>query len=330
MTSTEIERHQGNTVALTDEHYLSRLPQLAEQLAHSGMCPEAFKGKPNDICIIGYSLADNGLRLSINTLPQCYVVKGRPGYMAQIQTAMAALHGIDIHPVGHRCDENSATVEVILPNGQRHEVTFTMEEARRAGLDKTPGEMYRKFPTNMLVARATTRAISWYCPAVKLGLAGTIDMEELGVIDATSHDAPGETGEVIPIPAAKKQVLEMVLAHWPVKEGETDEQRLDGAKQCANVLWLTHNLPSGQDMIPVSRLRGILSTYDEVDRKSAGESPAPAQAPEGDEPVGEDRKTPQEPELVTPEIVRPDEEAFDGSNADALPFDYSGPDGEPF
>lgn len=270
MTGTEIERHQGSTVALTDDHYLDRLPKLAEQLSKSAMCPESFRGKPDDIAIVGYSLADNGLRLSINTLPQCYVVKGRPGYMAQIQTAMAALHGVDIHPIGHLCDDRSATVEVILPNGQRHEVTFTMDEARRAGLDKTPGEMYRKFPTNMLVARATTRAISWYCPAVKLGLAGTVNMEEIGVVDAEIVSAD-ETGQMIPIPAAKKRVLDLVLAHWPASPDETDEQRIESAKKCANLLWRSHNLPSGQDMIPLSSLDGIFASYDEIDRRSGRE-----------------------------------------------------------
>lgn len=203
MASTDIERRQGNTVALTDEHYLSRLPDLAEQLSKSGMCPEVFKGKPDDIAIVGYSLADNGLRLSINTLPQCYVVHGRPGYMAQIQTAMAAMHGVTIRPVGHLCDEVSATVEVLLRDGTRHEVTFTLKEAEKAGLTKdkvsrdgkSSPSMYKLFPTSMLVARATTRAISWYCPAVKLGLAGTVDMDELDVIDIP--DANGETGEIV-------------------------------------------------------------------------------------------------------------------------------------
>ena len=200
MASTEIERHQGNTLALTDEHYLSRIPQLAEQLARSTMCPEQFKGKPDEIAIVGYSLADNGIRLSINTLPQCYVVHNRPGYMAQIQTAMAAMHGYDIHPVGSKCDEQSATVEVVTPKGERHQVTFTMAEARRAGLDKNPGQMYHKWATNMLVARATTRAIGWYCPQVKLGLAGTVNVDELAAVEAaagTPVDADPATGEIV-------------------------------------------------------------------------------------------------------------------------------------
>lgn len=224
---TAIERHHSAAVAHIGDHYLEQIPAIAEQLARSSMCPDTFKGKPADIAIVGYSLADNGLRLSINTLPQCYVVNGRPGYMAQIQQAMAAMHGVTIRPVSERCDEKSATVEVLLTDGSRHEVTFTMAEAVRAGLDKKQGDMYRKWPANMLVARATTRAISWYCPAVKLGLAGTVNLDELDAIDVTSAEVDRETGEIVgageDVPRGEPLIDETVRADLLAAIGALDD-----------------------------------------------------------------------------------------------------------
>ncbi len=88
--------------------------------------------------------------------------------LAQIQTTMAALHGIDLHPIDELCNDDTATVEMTMPNGRTYRVTFTMEEAKRAKLDQRGGNQYGIRPGNMLVARAMTRAIDRHCPAVKL------------------------------------------------------------------------------------------------------------------------------------------------------------------
>lgn len=297
MTSTELERHTGNSAAITDEHYLNRLPALAEQFAKSSMCPEHFRGKPADIEITAWGLAENGIRLNPLTLKQCFVIKGSPGYGAQLQSTMAALHGIDIHPIDTRCTADSATVEVVMPNGARYEVTFTMEEARTAKLDKNPGEMYLKWPGNMLVARATTRAIDRHCPAVKLGLAGSINMADLHSIEAESHDIDPETGEISPpasspgepeitVPAGMKLVLAAVTAAHP---DWTESQ----CKGVASLLWSSHQFPRGQQMMPLSLVEAAISRL----------SPVPDQGVPGDEPVASVITTAQEPETVQPEIV---------------------------
>jgi hypothetical protein len=192
-------------LALRDENYLAAIPDMAKQFARSGMCPAVFRGKPDDVAVVAYSLASLGVRLSFPTLSQCYVVHGKPGLMCQLQSALAARQGVDIHPVPEKCDDTTATVAVTDRTGGRHEVTFTMAEAERAGLTKpaASGEpsMYSKWPGNMLVARATTRAASWYCPEVKLGLAaaGTVNAEEADVLDADPET--GEIREPLNVPA---------------------------------------------------------------------------------------------------------------------------------
>lgn len=300
--TTDIERHYGNPVAITDERELARIPQLAERLAKSNMCPAQFKGKPDDIVVAGYGLADNGIRLSFSTLAQVYVIQGRPSYMAQIQSAMAALNGIDVQPVEELCDTKSATVEVTMPNGRTHRVSFTWEEAVRGNL--AGKDTYKQFPAAMLVARATTRAVDRHCPAVKLGLAGSINMMELGTVPTDARELPAdsdETGELISIAAAKQLVLDMLVAHWSDNGGSVEE-RVDRAKKSANLLWLSHKLPSGQGTMPRSRLEGILSTFDDAESSA----PGPDQALDGEaqaESVESTSRSPQGPERVTPEIV---------------------------
>src|SRR6185312_11023102 len=102
---TAIERYEPpRNEIVTDDRYMDRIPVMAEQFAKSGLCPAVFKGKPDDVAVIAYSLADLGLRLTLNTLPQCYVIHGRPGFMAQLQAGAASRHGYTIRPVTAKCD----------------------------------------------------------------------------------------------------------------------------------------------------------------------------------------------------------------------------------
>ena len=316
MTSTEVavitptmtvERHAGNLKALQDEHYLARIPKLAIELAASNMVADAFKGKPEEIAIIGYGLADNGILLSISTLSQCYTVKGRPGYMAQIQIAMAALHGCIIRPRASKCNETTATVHVSLPDGFRDEVTFTMAEARRAKLHENPGGMYDKWPTNMLVARAVTRAISWYCPEVKLGLAGSVDLTEMAVLDARTGmiREVEENGEMIPVPHGKKMVLKEIIDRTP---DLANPELIDQAKAMARMLWASHRLPEGQTLVPLSEVEGLIASIPDTSfSQSASPTPsgeaAPAETAHGlrQEGAAPTEKSPVE--VVVPEVM---------------------------
>jgi hypothetical protein len=277
------------------------------------MVPDRFKGKANDIAVIGYSLADLGLRLSLNTLPMAYVIHGTPGYMAQLQSGIAGLHGFDVHPKAGACDEKSATVVLTTPKGETHEVSFTMAEAERAGLTKDkPGRdgkpstpsMYKLWPGNMLVARATTRAISWYCPEVKLGLAGTIDMAEVEAVDAVSHEVdPEETGEIVTAASAKNQLVKAYEANIGLTHGQ--------AITCAKLLWDSHRL--GRDPIPLTRLTILLDAVASFARDMTGFDAAP------------------EPETATvpPCEADTDEELAEGEIVEEQPGMF-GKDGDPF
>jgi hypothetical protein len=69
--------------------------------------------------------------------------------------------------------------------------TFSMNDAAQAGLG---GDNWKKYPRNMLFARAMSNGAKWYCADVFGGPVYTPD--ELGA------PVDGETGEVIDMPAA--------------------------------------------------------------------------------------------------------------------------------
>ena len=68
--------------------------------------------------------------------------------------------------------------------------TFTAKDAANAGLS---GDNWRKFPRNMLFARAISNGAKWYCPDLSGGPLYTPD--ELGA------QVDGETGEVVDAPS---------------------------------------------------------------------------------------------------------------------------------
>jgi hypothetical protein len=78
------------------------------------------------------------------------------------------------------------------PGAEAHKVgvsSFTIADAKAAGL--VNGENWKKYPRNMLFARAMSNGAKWFCPDVFGGPVYTPD--ELGAI------VDGETGEVVDI-----------------------------------------------------------------------------------------------------------------------------------
>ena len=76
---------------------------------------------------------------------------------------------------------------------------FTMEDAKNAQLN---GDNWKKFPANMLFARAISNGAKWHCPDIFGGpiytpdeLGAAVD-EEGDVIDATPRIVDNDTGEV--------------------------------------------------------------------------------------------------------------------------------------
>jgi hypothetical protein len=71
-------------------------------------------------------------------------------------------------------DETKAVLHLVHPNGDKHTETFTIEDAKRAGLSSNSN--YSKFPKAMLRSRAITaglKSIGWE------GAVGAYDPDEL-------------------------------------------------------------------------------------------------------------------------------------------------------
>jgi hypothetical protein len=103
-----------------------------------------------------------------------YIIKGQIALSANLMAALVKRSGRYDYRIT-RLDNEAAVLE-ILDNGQvAYTSSFTVEDAKAAGVGG--GDNWRKFPRNMLFARALSNGTRWVCPHV---LMGAYVPEELG------------------------------------------------------------------------------------------------------------------------------------------------------
>lgn len=149
--------------------------------------PESYRKNPGAILLA----QEWGRRFGLDTLTVIQNVsfyEGKPIIDATMQRALAAHAGYRVSPLEH--DEKSATVQVtVIATGEvLGTSTYTIEDAATANLLNKNN--WKNHPKNMLVARASTNAIRFYCPEVT---AGVYTRDEL---DDHATDVP-------PIPPAQ-------------------------------------------------------------------------------------------------------------------------------
>jgi hypothetical protein len=124
----------------------------------------------------GVNIIKGKVTLSANLIASAIKRSGRYNYRVVTLTDDACR--IDFYEAGERIGTSE----------------FSTADAKAAGL---AGDNWRKFPRNMLFARAISNGAKWYCPDLSGGPLYTPD--ELGA------QVDGETGEVIDAPVVVKQ-----------------------------------------------------------------------------------------------------------------------------
>lgn len=154
-------------------------------LAASGLLPEQYQGKPENILWAieyGRSLGIEPMA-AINGIN---VIKGKP-------TASAALIQTLVRNAGHRlrvqADSTKAVCEIIRKDDPDYVFTsiWDMERAKLAGLTSNPS--WAKYPQQMLKARAVSECARDACAEVLAGVQYTPEEME----DVSRETTPRET-----------------------------------------------------------------------------------------------------------------------------------------
>lgn len=139
--------------------------------------------------------------IDLLTTMQCIAfIGGKPVVEATMQRALVERHGYDAVVVSATSD--AATVEIRQGETLKGSATYTMDHARAAGLANK--DNWKKNAEDMLVARATTRAVRRYAPSVLLGVRTFDELDDpIDVLvpeiepEGTSlEESPSEAGAV--------------------------------------------------------------------------------------------------------------------------------------
>ena len=134
-----------------------------------------------------------------------HIIQGKPSISANLMAAAVKGSGRYDYRVRNMSDDAVSIEFFEVANGKRESLgvsSYTLKEAGAAGLTSNP--TWKKFPRNMLFARALSNGVRWYCPDVFSGNAVYVP-EELGasvdgdgnVIDVDYRSVDKATGEVL-------------------------------------------------------------------------------------------------------------------------------------
>lgn len=177
--------------------------QTAVAIAKAGdMLPRAYRGQPGAI-LLAIDWAERHDLAVMDAIHGVAWVQGRPVVDSTLQRAMARNAGYDVRVT--EATDTKATVRVLV-NGSTvvGTASYTIDEARAAGL--TGKDNWKKHTTDMLVARATTRAIKWFCAEALIG--GALSPDEVDDLSDDPVTVLTATAEVVPpAPVAEPEVL---------------------------------------------------------------------------------------------------------------------------
>lgn len=167
-TETAIENYNpaGGSQAVVIGGHLAAFQEFAKVLAVSELLPKGLHGKPANVLVALMQGLDLGLRpmQAVNLID---VIQGKPCVSAQ---GMRAL----ITAAGHELNIIEWSDEKCVIDGRRanstdwRQASFTIEQAQKAGL---AGDNWKKYPADMLLARATSRLAKAYFADVTNGLS---------------------------------------------------------------------------------------------------------------------------------------------------------------
>lgn len=191
----------------------------ATAIARAGdMLPKSYRGQPGAI-VLAMDWADRHNLSIMDAIHGVAWVQGRPVIDASLQRALAQNAGYRV--IVEDVSTESAAVSVSNADGELiGRATYTIDEAKVAGL--AGKDNWKKNPADMLVARASTRAIKWYCPGVLIG--GALSPEDVEQSDAIATLTPTEPTASAdydaPAPEPEPEVLEAEVVTAPFTPAE--------------------------------------------------------------------------------------------------------------
>lgn len=285
-TSQAVERAEHRNVARCDvPTNLNEQMTLARAIADSGVIPRHLRGKPSNVLSIMYGAKALDLPLW-QAMQEMHDVDGKIGISANLMRALWCRAGHSFR-VLEQSPERAVVRIHRLGEVEPVDVTYTIAEAKTAGL--TGKSNWQKYPSDLLVARATSRGLRQVGADILLGFGYTVDELSSGDWDGAELDQA--KSNVTEAAAAAAFSVDLAGLNDEI-EGITDADLLRDLHRRAvaqGVIDSEHDGLSIRQRI-LNRAEAITAEADVVDAEvvedqGAGqpEGSSPAPAPTGDQ-----------------------------------------------
>lgn len=213
------EVKQGNFAIARQPMSLADVQEWAEVFYKSGM----FKDINNLAQAMVKIKAGEELGFSpFVSMGGIHIIQGRASLGATLQASLIR----DSQRYRYEVKEltaTSCTLEFFEGVKSLGQSTFTMDDAKAAGLTKTDREkgMYEKYARNMLFARALTNGMRWYTPDLLRCVDGNAPMADFDVDETIEETAQPAAQDHIDGEVVEEQVIEPVAEAEPPINPET-------------------------------------------------------------------------------------------------------------
>lgn len=260
---SSMERYTGSGGASMPEKI-----QYAQELASADLLPANYRKKPGNVLLA----VEYGQMLDVHPLTaiqQVHVIEGKLSMSAELMRAQVLRHGHTFRTL--EMSSRLSRVSITRGDDPDHTTTveFTMADAEAAGLSRK--DVWKKHPTSMLHARATSMIVRAVCPEVLMGISYT--PEEIG----GAVDDDGNFIEVAsePLVLATQAQVDRIMEL---------SQLLDDAGRAAMAEWKRVSGVDPKSMTPSQAAAAII----ELERLTSGPDPDGDGGPGGGAPVDPD------------------------------------------
>jgi hypothetical protein len=258
---------------------VNRTLALGKMFADSGLFPDTRAAGQAMVKVLAGQELGFG---PVASMTGINVIKGRVTLSANLIAAVIRRSGRYDYRV-RRLDDQGCEIEFLMSGEVIGMSSFTMDDAKKAGL--AGGDNWRKYPRNMLFARAVSNGAKWYTPDI-LGGSPVYTPDEL---DPTAKLDP-DTGAMVSSLASAAVDVEVVETEPVtgtkdlharvaalVAETNTDVSRLlthyqaaaiDGLTpaQCAEAiqtLTVRKNAQQNSVSVPLTKMGGVPNGHDQ-------------------------------------------------------------------
>ena len=231
MTVATLERASAGVLARPSQHTgcdvpdnLPDMARLAELLNEASMLPKHFQGSPANVMVA--MLKARALDVPMMAaLENIYIVNGTASISSALAHTLAERAGYQIRITESTSDK--ANARLIRPDGTFEDFTYTIAEAKVAGLSGK--DIWVKNPRDMLIHRAVGKLVRLHAPQVTMGMS----IQDIGD-DIT--DAP--TAISSPADGMPDDSIGMIMAD--LRDATTVDQVRDLYGSCSASRMLSH------------------------------------------------------------------------------------------